>query len=152
MQKLCFSRSLNWCLVGAFVLGLVSLASAVDKKTVKNNAGNCSISVPADWTVIASIGMANSADKKMSAIVSSPKYGDMTFDHVRQMAPTVYPDDKVTKNTSSEFQMEGMSGNGKPNVYRAVPAGAKACIVEVQYDNEDAAGAMAIATSLAPAN
>lgn len=151
MRKLCFSCSLNWCLVGAFILGLVSLVSAADKKTVKNSAGNCSISVPADWTVEASFGMANSADKKMSAVVSSPKYGGVTFGNIHQMAPTMYPDDKITKDTSSEFQMEGKSGNGKPNVYRAVPAGAKACIVEVQYDNGDAAGAMAIATSLAPA-
>lgn len=152
MRKLFFSRLLHCCLVGAFVLGLVSLSAAADKKVLKNSAGNCSISIPADWTVSAGIGLANSADKKMSAVVSSPKFGDITFGHIHQMAPMMYPDDKVTKDTSSEFQMEGQSGNGKPNVYRAVPAGAKACIVEVQYQNDDAAGAKAIAASLAPAN
>jgi hypothetical protein len=63
----------------------------------------------------------------------------------------VYHDDKVTKNSGSEFSMEGKGINGKPNVYRAVPAGDKVCIVEVQYDNGDAAGAKAIAASLKPA-
>ena len=47
--------------------------------------------------------------------------------------------------------MEGKSLNGKPNVYRAVPAGDKVCIVDVQYDNGDAAAANAIAQSLKPA-
>lgn len=152
MRKLCFSRLLHWCLVGAFVLGLVSLSAAADKKKVKNSLGNCSISVPANWTVEGNFGMSNSPDKKMSAVVSSPKFGDVSFGHIHQMAPMMYQDDKVTKNSSSEFQMEGKSMNGKPNVYRAIPAGTKACIVEVQYDNGDAAAANAIAASLAPAN
>ncbi len=148
MRKLCFSRLLHWCLIGASVLGTVSLSAAATK-TVKNAAGNCSISVPADWVTDGNYGLTNSPDKKMSAVVSSPKFGDISFSHVHQMAPMMYPDDKVTKDSSSEFQMEGQAGNGKPNVYRAVPVGKTACLVDVQYQNDDQAGARAIAASLA---
>ena len=83
--------------------------------------------------------------------MSSPKHGLASLAQVHQLAPTVYKDDKVTKDTATEFMMEGKSINGKPNVYRAVPAGEKVCIVDVQYDNGDAASAKAIAQSLKPA-
>jgi len=121
--------------------------SAADTKLAKNPDGNCSISVPANWSTD-SLGGAESPDKKVTLTVSSPKHGLTSLAQVHQLAPTVYKDDKVTKDTASEFMMEGKSINGKPNVYRAVPAGDKVCIVDVQYDNNDAAAAKAIAGSL----
>ena len=124
--------------------------SAADTKLAKNLDGNCSISVPADWSTDA-LGGAQSPDKKVSLTVSSPKHGLTTLAQVHQLAPTVYKDDKVTKDTAGEFMMEGKSINGKPNVYRAVPAGDKVCIVDVQYENNDAAAAKLIAQSLTPA-
>ena len=121
--------------------------SAADTKLAKNPDGNCSISVPANWSTD-SLGGAESPDKKVTLTVSSPKHGLTSLAQVHQLAPTVYKEDKVTKDTASEFMMEGKSINGKPNVYRAVPAGEKVCIVDVQYDNNDAAAAKAIAGSL----
>jgi hypothetical protein len=135
------------------VLCLVTItlsASAADTKQAKSLDGNCSISVPADWSTD-SLGGAQSPDKKVNLTVSSPKHGLTSLAQVHQLAPTVYKDDKVTKDTASEFMMEGKSINGKPNVYRAVPAGDKVCIVDVQYENNDSAAARAIAQSLKPA-
>jgi len=117
-------------------------AAAADTKLAKNLDGNCSVSVPADWSTD-SFGGAQSPDKKVTVTVSSPKHGLTSMGQVHELAPTVYHDDKVTKDSGSEFSMEGKGINGKPNVYRAVPAGDKVCIVEVQYDNGDAAGAKA---------
>jgi hypothetical protein len=94
------------------------------------------------------LGGAESPDKKVTLTVSSPKHGLTSLAQVHQLAPTVYTEDKVTKDSGTEFMMEGKGINGKPNVYRAVPAGDKVCIVEVQYGNGDAAAAKAIAASL----
>jgi hypothetical protein len=60
----------------------------------------------------------------------------------------VYPNDKVTKSTAAEFQMEGLSMNNKPNVYRGIQLAGKVCIVEVIYESGTAADARAIAESL----
>jgi len=122
------------------LFSIVLVASAADTKTVKNPEGNCAISVPANWTA-GSLGNADSPDKKMSIIVSSPKRGLTSISQVQQLAPGIYPDDKVTKSSATEFQMEGKSTSGKPNVYRAVPAGARVCIAEITYENGKAAEA-----------
>ena len=132
------------------ILALWVSASAADTKAAKSLDGTCAVAVPSSWSTD-SYGGGKSADGKMTMTVSSPKHGLTSLAQVHQLAPTVYPDDKVTKDSSSEFIMEGKGINGKPNVYRAVPAGDNVCIVEVQYDNEDAAGAKAIAASLKPA-
>jgi hypothetical protein len=131
------------------LLTITLSASAADTKLAKNLDGNCSISVPADWSTD-SLGGAQSSDKKVNLTVSSPKHGLTSLAQVHQLAPTVYHDDKVTKDTATEFMMEGTSINGKPNVYRAVPAGDKVCIVDIQYENNDAAAARAIAQTLKP--
>jgi hypothetical protein len=44
--------------------------------------------------------------------------------------------------------MEGKSTSGKPNVYRAVPAGARVCIAEITYENGNTADARNIVGSL----
>ena len=117
-----------------FLVSMVLGASAADTKTVKNPEGNCSISVPSNWTA-GTLGNAESPDKKISIIVSSPKRGLVSIAQVQQMAPGIYPDDKVTKSSATEFEMEGKSTSGKPNVYRAVPVGARVCIAEITYEN-----------------
>jgi len=129
------------------ILAVALCAVAADTKLAKNIDGNCSVSVPANWS-IDSLGGGQSPDEKMTSTVSSPKHGLTSLAQVHQLAPTVYSQDKVMQDSGSEFVMEGNGINGKPNVYRAVPAGDKVCIVEVQYDNGDAAGAKAIAASL----
>ena len=129
------------------ILAAALYTVAADTKLAKNMDGNCSVSVPSSWSVD-SLGGGQSPDKKMTSTVSSPKHGLSSLLQVHELAPTVYTQDKVTQDSGSEFVMEGKGINGKPNVYRAVPAGDKVCIVEVQYDNGDAAGAKAIAASL----
>jgi hypothetical protein len=131
-----------------FVSSFTLLATAADTKPVVNHDGNCTVSVPASWSVDAMVGMAKSPDKKVSIVVSSPKHGMATMASVEQMAPTIYPDDKVTKKSGSEFEMEGQSGNGKPNFYRAVPAGDQICIAEIQYESGSPAEAKAIVETL----
>ncbi|HSS96270.1 MAG TPA: hypothetical protein VLK33_04540 [Terriglobales bacterium] len=134
--------------VFAVCIFLVALSVyAADTKPVKNPEGNCSVSVPANWTA-GSLGNATSPDKKMSIIVSSPKRGLVSITQVQQMAPGIYPDDKVTKSSATEFEMEGKSTSGKPNVYRAVPAGARVCIAEITYENDKTADARTVVGSL----
>ena len=135
MKKL----SLTLCLVSMSLF-----AAAADTKTVTSHSGNCTVSVPSNWEVEALVGGAHSPDKKMSVVVSSPTHGLNSLAEVQQMAPTIYKDDKVTKKSSSEFEMEGKSLNGKPNVYRAIPAGAHVCIGEIMYESGTADDAKAI--------
>ena len=137
----------NFFFITLLLLSLTLVASAADQSVV-NHDGNCMVTVPAGWSVETLIGMAKSPDKKISIVVSSPKHGMATMDMVEQMAPTMYQDDKVTKKSPSEFEMEGKSGNGKPNFYRAVPAGDKICTAEIQYESGTPAAAKAIIETL----
>ncbi|MFY9648292.1 MAG: hypothetical protein WAK29_24160 [Terriglobales bacterium] len=58
----------------------------------------------------------------------------------------------MTKDSATEFEMEGQSMNGKPNVYRGIPiAGGKFCIAEVICESGTAEGARKIAVTLKPA-
>jgi len=135
----------TWVVVGMCLLAVGALAA--DTKPVKNLDGNCMAMVPSTWSVD-TLGGAQSPDKKVSIVVSSPKHGLTSLSQVKQLTPGIYPKDKVTRDSGTEFVMEGESLNGKPNVYRAVAAGDKVCIAEVQYQNGDAAAAKAIADSL----
>ena len=130
-------------LIAIFLVSF-NLSAAAENKTVTSHSGNCTVSVPADWAVESLIGGAHSPDKKISIVVSSPTHGLNTLAEVEETAPTIYKDDKVTKKSSSEFEMEGKSMNGKPNAYRAIPAGAHVCIAEIMYESGTAADAKAI--------
>jgi hypothetical protein len=130
------------------LLALSLFANAADTKSVTSRTGNCTMTVPSTWTVEPLVGGAHSADNKVSLVVSSPTHGLSTLAEVEEIAPTVYKDDQVTKKSSSEFEMEGKSITGKPNVYRAIPAGAKVCIAEIMYESGSAADAKAIVETL----
>jgi len=130
-----------------FVFAVALCANGADAKVIKNPEGNCSISVPGNW-IVGTLGNADSPDKKMSVIVSSPKRGLTNISQVQQLAPGIYPDDKVTKSSATEFEMEGKSTSGKPNVYRAVPAEARVCIAEITYDNGNTADGRTVVGSL----
>lgn len=134
-----------WLLL--FVLS-INLVAAADTKPVTNKDGNCVVSVPSTWTVEPNLGIAKSADKKVSIVVSSPSHGLSSLADVEQLAPTVYKNDKVTKSSSSEFEMEGTNGTDKPNVYRSIPARAKVCIAEITYQSGTPAEAKAIVETL----
>ena len=134
------------------VLALAALAAgsamyAQGGKAVTSHDGSCQVTVPADWNVTEAFGMAESPDKTMSAVTSSPKLTPM-LSGLKQNAPTIYTNDKITKDTPTVFQMEGESMNGKPNVYRGIQIAGKVCIVEVQYSSGTIDDARKIAESL----
>ena len=134
--------------LAAVLLLMASISFAQSGKNVVSHDGSCQITVPASWNVNGNFGSANSADKKVSATTSSPKMIS-SFDELKQNAQKVYANDKVTKSSATEFEMEGRSMNGKPNVYRGVPiSGGKYCIVEVVYENGTAADARKIAETM----
>lgn len=138
-------------IIALIILALLtsSLSQAADK-VIKSREGNCQISVPADWSVSAIPGFANSPDKQMSVAMSSPKMMD-SFSELKKTAQSVYKDDKVTKDSATEFEMEGQSQNGKPNVYRGIPAGGTIfCIVDVTYAGGKPDVARSIARTLKP--
>jgi len=115
---------------------------------VVSRDGSCQITVPSNWTVTAMLASGTSSDKKVSATTSSPKMIS-SFRELKQNAQLVYKNDKVTKDSASEFEMEGKSIAGKPNFYRGIPiSGGKFCIVEVIYENGAVADARKIAESL----
>ena len=134
-------------------LTLVAIAScpllfAQMGKTVTNHTGVCQVTVPANWTIDGTFGMANSPDKKVSVAVTSPM-SNTSLLKTEQSAPRMYPKDKVTKSTPSEFEMEGFSAmNGKPNVYRGIQLPGKICLVEVIYESGTVADARKIAETL----
>lgn len=117
-------------LASCLLCGLVLHAQA--GKAVISHDGNCQVTVPADWASAGNFGLATSADKSMSVIVSSPNLSP-TLAIVAKNAPPLYPDDKVVKSTATEFQMEGQDGSGKPNVYRGIQVPNRVCLVEVTY-------------------
>ena len=121
---------------------------ADDGKKITTRDGSCQVTVPPSWEAGSVGGFGNSADKKASVAVSSPKQVS-SFDSLKQTARGIYTNDKVTKDSASEFEMEGESMNGKPNVYRGIPiAGGKFCIVEVIYQSGTAEEARKIAGSV----
>jgi hypothetical protein len=132
----------------ALILCVPAALFAADGQPVLSRNRTCQATVPANWTVDATFGMATSPDKKVSLVVSSPKQIS-SFDELKLTAPTVYKNDKITKQSASEFQMEGTSINDKPNVYRAIPAGGtNFCIVDVDYQSGTVEDARKIAESL----
>jgi hypothetical protein len=117
-------------------------------KTVTNHTGVCQVTVPANWVVNGTFGMANSPDNKVSVAVTSPM-SNTSLLKTEQSAPMMYPKDKVTKSTPAEFEMEGFSVmNGKPNVYRGIQLPGKVCLVEVIYESGTVADARKIAETL----
>ena len=124
-----------------------SLLYAQEGKKVTSHDGSCQVTVPADWEATLSFGVANAPDKSMNVAVSSPKLSPTLAD-VKQTAPTIYTNDKVVKDTATEFQMEGEGINGKPNVYRGIQIPGKVCLVEVTYSNGATDDARKIAETL----
>lgn len=122
--------------IAVLAVALMVVASpraAGTDKIVKSGNGSCQLAVPADWAVGSLPGMANSPDKKMSVVVSSPKMID-SFSELKKTARTTYANSKVTKDTASEYEMEGRSITDKPDVYRAIAAGGSTfCIAEVIF-------------------
>ncbi|MGD0789822.1 MAG: hypothetical protein ABR898_17750 [Terracidiphilus sp.] len=116
-------------------------------KPVTSHHGACQVTVPTSWSVSGMFGIANSPDNKVSVAVTSP-IRTTSLDETKQMAPMVYPNDKVTKSTAAEFQMEGLSMNNKPNVYRGIQLTGKVCLVEVIYESGTVDDARTIAATL----
>ena len=140
---------------GKQTFGAVALAGAVvfaqAEKLARSSDGTCQVSVPAAWTIGALPSTATSADNKQSVTVTSPKM-IASFDELKQLAHRTYAESKVTVDSASELEMQGKAINGKPDVYRAIPAGAgKFCIAEVIYTSGTADDARKIVATLKPA-
>jgi hypothetical protein len=117
-------------------------------KPLTNYSGACQVTVPANWVVNGMFGAANSPDNKVSVAVTSPT-NNTSLARTEQTAPLMYPKDKVTLSTPTEFQMEGLSVmNGKPNVYRGIQLPGKVCLVEVIYESGTVDDARKIAATL----
>lgn len=125
----------------------VPIAALAADRTVVNRAGTCTASVPADWTIGVVSSMAQTADNKNNIIISSPLHTD-SLASLKETAQKLYTGDKVTKDTATEFEMEGKSMDGKPNVYRAVSSGKTICIGEVIFQSIPIADARRIAETL----
>jgi hypothetical protein len=129
---------------------LLFVMLAQDGKLLASHDGICRVTVPSGWDVSAKGGLGSSPDKKSSVAVGSPQRMS-SFDTLKQKARKLYTKDKVTKDAAAEFEMEGQSMSGKPNVYRGISVlGSKYCTVEVIYQSGTAADARKIAESLKP--
>ena len=130
------------------VFAACSVLFAQGGKPVTNHTGVCQVTVPSDWTVNGTFGMANSPDNKVSVAVTSPA-SNTSLLKTEQTAPMMYSKDKVTLSTPNEFQMEGLSVmNNKPNVYRGIQLPGKICLVEVIYESGTLDDARKIAATL----
>ncbi len=127
------------------LLPLAVPAHAQDK-TIATRDGSCQAAVPASWVVGSFPGSADSADRKVSVIISKPR--NSTFAELKDNARKLYPNDKVTKDSATEFEMEGKSMNNKPNVYRGIAAGSKVCIGEVIFESGTVEDARRIVSTL----
>jgi opacity protein-like surface antigen len=139
---------MKFCAAAVMIAMLAALCQAADSSAIKSRDGSCQVTVPAGWTVGELGGTAESANKQSSLAISSPKMVD-SFAELKQTAKSVYKNSKVTKDSAGEFEMEGRSISGQPDVYRAVPiASAKFCIVDVTYKTGSPDEAKAIARTL----
>jgi len=116
-------------------------------KPVTSHDGSCQVIVPTDWSVSGSFGIANSADKQVDVAVSTPR-STPSLSELKKTAQMIYANDKVVKDTATEFQMEGQGMSGKPNVYRGIQLAGKVCIAEVTYSSGTIDDARKIAESL----
>jgi hypothetical protein len=122
--------------------------SGADEKKVENREHNCQISVPASWDVSTMSGLASAPDKSFTVAMSSPKMVD-SFAKIKEIAQATYKRTKVTKDSATEFEMEGQSLGGKPNVYRAIPvAGNRFCLADVTYTGAGVEEARRIARTM----
>lgn len=133
--------------VVCFVIAGFWLAGA----TLRSRDGLCQVTVPTGWTDGALPGSANSADRKTSLTVSSPKMIE-TFADLKKTAQAIYKQNRVTQDSDREFEMEGKATSGKPDVYRAIPTtSGHFCIVEVTYESGNVDDARKLARTVAPA-
>jgi hypothetical protein len=135
----------GWILMAS---SLCLAASTANTKIIRSREGNCQMAVPATWSFDAAQKTAESRDKRLAAIISSPK-NVSSFAALKQTAKGLYTKSTVTKDSGSEFEMEGQSYMGSPDVFRAIPiAGNKFCMVDVTYKSGPADTARQIARTL----
>lgn len=134
---LCLSRWLSVSVV-SFVFSFLLCVPlfAADKTVVYKD---CQLTVPAEWSSEKALpNQAASPDKKQVVTVTEPRFMD-SFAQLKQAARSAYPKSKVITDTADNFEMEGTSNNGKPNLYRAISlSGGHYCIAEVTYETGSA--------------
>lgn len=132
----------------ALLLLLPALAAADATKVAVSAGGKCAVALPADWTVTGAV--AQSKDKTVSVAVAQPK-AKSSFTDLKVTLKQEVKDAKVVKDSDKELEIEGKAVNGKPNVYRAIVAGAGVfCAAEARYDGGSASIARTVVHTLAP--
>jgi hypothetical protein len=136
-------------LVVLFVSLLVTGTAGADgARTVTSAGGKCSVALPVEWSATGAV--AQSKDKKVSVAVAQPK-AKGSFAELKQSLKKDVKDAKVIKDTDSELELEGKAIDGRPNVYRAISAGADVfCAAEARYDGGGLDVARAVVRTLAP--
>ncbi|HLY43907.1 MAG TPA: hypothetical protein VKR52_22030 [Terracidiphilus sp.] len=137
-------RSAIVCIVAA--TAAASLHAQAGKQ-ITSRDGSCQVTVPGEWEQMANLGIANSPDKSITVAVTSPRLSPQ-LSQVKENAPKMYPDDKIVKDTPTDFQMEGQNGAHRPNVYRGIQIPGKVCLVEVDYRSGTIDDARKIAATL----
>jgi hypothetical protein len=106
-----------------------SILYAQQGKTITNHDGTCQATSPAGWTVNGNT--ATSPDGQSHFNISATSR-PTTFDTLKKTAPLLFPNDTITKNSATEFEMESTAAPA--NVYRAIPAtNGKFCIAQVGF-------------------
>jgi hypothetical protein len=132
-------------LIGVMLLVVSFGAAAGDTIPVRDVAGNCILIVPSDWS--ASQASARSPDKGISVVLITMAPSLNTLSDARKLLLINHKNDKVTKDSHSEFEMQGTS-SGKPSFVRAVPAAGRVCYAEIVYATGTAADAQKIIETL----
>jgi hypothetical protein len=127
-------------------LAVIATAAHAQDKTIVNRDGSCQVSVPSTWTAGGLAGFAESADKKVSIAISSPKTD--SFATLKTNVRNLYSHDKVTKESATEIELEGAGLSNMPNVYRGLVTGGKICIGEVTYKSGTVEDARKILSTL----
>ena len=141
--------AVKYCAIfAALALIMTHICWSADTTSLRSRDGNCQVSVPADWSLGQLPGTAESSDKQLIVTITSPRSLD-SFSDLKQTAKFVYKGSKVTRDSATDFVLEGQSVTGKPDVYHAISIGSsRYCIVEVVYESGSPEPARAITQTL----
>ena len=119
-------------------------------KTVKDKTDACKISVPPNWTLLSTAGMANSPQNTSTIVIR----GNTHFSHFSDMTLKMLNIDKVFENSASRIFYVTKPGSGNPSLvtyHVEVPGKGNSCIAEIYLrPNTLEDDARKIALSLSP--
>jgi len=140
-----------WCVA----IAATTMMFAQDGKKVNTKGGVCQVTVPASWKAgkgLDDFEAATSEDDgyvKAKALVILKPPLDFSFAEIKAVIRQSYTDAKVTKDSTTEFEMEGKLSSGELLAYRLIPvSNRRFCEVQVTYDSGMADQARKVAWSL----